>query len=34
MELALDLPKYPDADYRHLETPAFRKKLSWKPKKN
>ena len=34
MELALDLPKYPDADYRHLETPASRKKLSWKPKKN
>ena len=33
MGLALDLPEYPDADYRHLETPASRKKLSWKPKK-
>ena len=33
MELALDLPNYPDADYKHLETPASRKKLSWKPKK-
>ena len=33
MGLALDLPNYPDADYRHLETPASRKKLSWKPKK-
>ena len=31
--LALDLPEYPDADYRHLETPASRKKLSWKPPK-
>ena len=33
MGLALDLPNYPDADYKHLETPASRKKLSWKPKK-
>ena len=33
MGLALDLPEYPDADYRHLETPASRKKLSWKPPK-
>ena len=33
MELALDLPNYPDADYKHLETPASRKKLSWKPPK-
>ena len=24
---------YPDADYKHLETPASRKKLSWKPPK-
>ena len=32
MGLALDLPNYPDADYKHLETPAARKKLSWKPK--
>ena len=31
--LALDLPNYPDADYRHLETTASRSKLSWKPKK-
>ena len=30
---ALDLPNYPDADYKHLETPASRKKLSWKPRK-
>ena len=22
-----------DADYKHLETPASRKKLKWKPKK-
>ena len=29
---ALDLPNYPDADYKELETPASRKKLSWKPK--
>ena len=33
MGLALDLPNYPDADYKHLETPASRKKLGWKPKK-
>ena len=33
MELALDLPNYPDANYKHLETPASRKKLKWKPKK-
>ena len=33
MGLALDLPNYPDADYKHLETPASRKKLSWKPRK-
>ena len=33
MELALDLPNYPDADYKHLETPASRKKLKWKPRK-
>jgi len=31
MGLALDLPNYPDADYENLETPASRKKLSWKP---
>ena len=33
MGFALDLPNYPDADYKHLETPASRKKLSWKPRK-
>ena len=33
MGLALDMPNYPDADYKHLETPASRKKLSWKPRK-
>lgn len=33
MGFALDLPNYPDADYKHLETPASRKKLSWKPSK-
>ena len=33
MGLALDIPNYPDADYKHLETPASRKKLSWKPPK-
>ena len=34
MGFALDLPNYPDADYKHLETPASRKKLSRKPPKN
>ncbi len=33
MGFALDLPNYPDADYKHLKTPASRKKLSWKPRK-
>ena len=33
MELALDIPLFPNADYKHLETPSARKKLSWKPKK-
>lgn len=33
MELALDIPHFPNADYKHLETPAARKKLSWKPRK-
>ena len=31
-ELALDIPHFPDADYRHLETPNSRKKLNWRPK--
>ena len=33
MELALDIPLFPNADYKHLETPNARRKLSWKPKK-
>ena len=33
MELALDIPLFPNADYKHLETPSARRKLSWKPKK-
>ena len=32
MGFAIDSPEYPDADYRRLETPASRKKLSWKTK--
>ena len=32
MELALDIPMFPNADYRHLETPNSRRKLNWKPK--
>ena len=30
MELALDIPMFPNADYRHLETPNSRRKLTWK----
>lgn len=33
-ELALDLPHFPDANYKHLETPNSRHKLYWRPKKN
>ena len=33
MELALDIPHFPDADYKHLETPNSRRKLRWRPKK-
>ena len=33
LELALDIPHFPDADYRHLETPNARRKLRWRPKK-
>ena len=33
MELALDILHFPNADYKHLETPAARKKLSWKRRK-
>ena len=32
-ELALDMPHFPDADYKHLETPRSRRKLRWRPKK-
>ena len=32
-ELALDIPHFPDADYKHLETPRSRRKLRWRPKK-
>ena len=33
LELALDIPHFPDADYKHLETPNARRKLRWRPKK-
>jgi endonuclease YncB( thermonuclease family) len=32
LELALDIPMFPDADYKHLETPNARRKLRWKLK--
>ena len=32
LELALDIPHFPDADYKHLETPSARRKLRWRPK--
>jgi len=32
MDLALDLLYYPDADYKNLEKPTSRNKLSWEPK--
>ena len=32
MGLASDLLNYPDADYKHLEKPTFRNKLSREPK--
>ena len=34
LELALDIPYFPDADYKHLETPNARRKLRWRPKKS
>ena len=34
LELALDIPHFPDADYKHLETPNARRKLRWRPKQN
>ena len=33
MELALDIPHFPNADYKEFETPNSRGKLNWKPKK-
>ena len=33
MELALDIPHFPNADYKEFETPNSRRKLNWKPKK-
>ena len=32
LELALDIPMFPDADHKHLETPNARRKLRWRPK--
>ena len=34
LELALDTPHFPNADYKHLETPNARRKLRWRPKQN
>ena len=31
-ELALDIPHFPNADYRQFETPNSRRKLNWLPK--
>ena len=28
-----DIPHFPNADYKHLETPNARRKLRWRPKK-
>ena len=33
MELALDIPHFPNADYKEFETPNSRRKLNWRPKK-
>lgn len=33
LELALDIPHFPNADYKHLETPNARRKLRWRPRK-
>ena len=33
MELALDIPHFPNADYKEFETPNSRRKLNWNPKK-
>ena len=32
LKLALDIPHVPNADYKHLETPNARRKVSWKIK--
>ena len=32
-ELALDIPHFSNADYKHLETPNARRKLRWRPNK-
>ena len=32
LEPALVIRMFPDADYKHLETPNARRKLRWKPK--
>ena len=31
LELALDIPHFPDADYKELETPNSRRKPRWRP---
>ena len=33
-ELALDIPHFPNADYKQFETPNSRRKLNWRPKEN
>ena len=32
MELVLDIPYFPTADYKNLETPNAGRKLRWRPK--
>ena len=32
LELALDIPHFPNADYKHLEMPNARRKLRWRQK--
>ena len=33
LELALNIPHFPNYDYKHLETANARRKLCWRPKK-
>ena len=33
LELALDIPHFPNADYKHLETSNALRKLRWRPQK-